>query len=145
MIKIGLSPCFMYPDADRTVFGPKTLAYVEADMARYVTNKGILPVLIPEVSDDLLEDILSELDGIVFQGGTDLAPETYGETPIGPWKGDAYRDRYELKIMALAMKRELPILAVCRGFQLMNVYFGGTLYQDLETQRPELALDWRFR
>lgn len=136
MIKIGISSCFMYPDKERIVFGQKSLSYLENDMARYLTQKGVLPVLIPDVADELLYDILKEMAGFVFQGGVDLAPETYGEQPIGRWKGDAYRDQYELKIMDYAIKNSKPVYAICRGMQLMNVYFGGTLYQDIATQIP---------
>lgn len=134
MIKIGITSCFMYPDPSRTVFGHKTLHYAESDMLRYVTREGILPVLIPDVDSSLLTDILAEMDGFILQGGSDLAPQTYGEEPIGQWKGDAYRDQYELKILDYAIKNSKPVLAVCRGFQLMNAYFGGTLYQDIPTQ-----------
>lgn len=138
MIKIGISSCFMYPDKGRLVFGPKTLSYIENDMANYVTRKGVMPVLIPNVEEDYLEDILAEMDGFVLQGGTDLAPETYGEQPIGRWKGDAYRDRYELKVLDYAIKNKKPVLGICRGFQLMNVYFGGTLFQDTLTQKADV-------
>lgn len=138
MIKIGISSCFMYPDKERIVFGHKSLSYLENDMARYITRKGVLPVLIPDVSDEYLEDILPEMDGFIFQGGVDVAPETYGEKPIGRWKGDAYRDQYELKIMDYAIKNSKPVYAICRGMQLMNVYFGGTLYQDTVTQNPNV-------
>jgi len=135
MLKIGITSCLMHPDRERIVFGPKTLNYIEEDMARYVTAKGVLPVLIPRVDAVYLNDILPQMDGFVFQGGVDLAPETYGETPIGKWKGDRQRDIYELEIMDYAIKNEKPILAICRGMQLMNVYFGGSLYQDTLTQK----------
>ena len=137
MIKIGITPCLMYPDKQRAVFGPKTLNYLEENMANYIAQKGILPILIPRVEETCLNDILSEMDGFVFQGGADLAPETYGETPIGEWKGDRPRDLYELAIMDFAIKNSKPVLAICRGMQLMNVYFGGSLYQDTLTQKPE--------
>ncbi|WP_109829461.1 gamma-glutamyl-gamma-aminobutyrate hydrolase family protein [Reichenbachiella versicolor] len=135
MIKIGISAAFEYPNPERTVFGPKTLSYVENDMARYVARKGVLPVMIPDVEDGILDDILQEMDGFIIQGGADIAPETYGEEPIGRWLGDGVRDQYELQIIDYAVKNNKPIFGICRGFQLMNVYFGGTLYQDTLTQR----------
>jgi len=138
MIKIGITSCFLYPDPKRTVFGPKTLSYLENDMAKYVTQEGVLPILIPDVEEKYLQPILAEMDGFVLQGGSDLAPESYGKEPIGRWKGDAYRDAYELRIMDYAIKNSKPILGICRGMQLMNVYFGGTLYQDIGTENPEL-------
>jgi putative glutamine amidotransferase len=137
MIKLGISACFEYANPDRAVFGPKTLSYIENDMARYVSRKGILPVLIPDIEASLQKDILDEMDGFVFQGGADIAPETYGEQPLGRWKGDRVRDVYELQILDYAIKHQKPVLGICRGFQLMNVYFGGTLYQDTLTQNPD--------
>jgi putative glutamine amidotransferase len=136
MIKIGVSACFMYPDPARAVFGHKTLIYLEKDMSLFLARKGILPILLPDLPLAELTDFLNEMDGFVFQGGADLAPETYGEAPIenGRWPGDRHRDQYELQIMDYAFKNKKPILAVCRGFQVMNVYFGGTLYQDLGLQ-----------
>jgi putative glutamine amidotransferase len=136
MVNIGISPCFMYPDSGRTVFGPKTLNYLEKDMGRYLAREHILPVLIPDVTDEILWPILEQMHGFVFQGGSDVAPQTYGEKPIGIWKGDPHRDTFELKIMDFAIKNAKPVFGICRGFQLMNIYFGGTLYQDIATQRP---------
>ncbi len=139
---IGVSACFIYPDSARTAHGHKTLQYFERDMSRYLSRKGYMPILIPDLDDEeQFTDFISQMDGFVFQGGADLAPETYGETPIldGRWKGDAHRDGYELKIMDFAIKNNKPVFAICRGFQLMNAYFGGTLYQDLQTQIPTIS------
>lgn len=135
MIYIGVSSCFMYPDPTRTVFGHKTLAYLEQDMARYLSRKGVMPILIPDLPESELNQFLGEMDGFCFQGGADIAPGSYKEGPIenGRWPGDPYRDQYELKLMDYAFKNHKPILAICRGFQLANVYFGGSLYQDLKT------------
>lgn len=136
MIYIGVSSCFMYPDPTRATFGHKTLAYLEQDMARWLSRPGVLPVLIPDLDETGLYQFLSEMDGFVFQGGVDVAPSTYKDDPIenGRWPGDAYRDQYELKIMDYAFKNKKPVLAICRGMQLANVYFGGKLYQDLKTE-----------
>ncbi|MFY0625504.1 MAG: gamma-glutamyl-gamma-aminobutyrate hydrolase family protein [Reichenbachiella sp.] len=142
MIKLGISPCFEYEDKNRPVFGPKTLSYIENDMARYVSKEGVMPVLIPHLEDNILYPLIDEMDGIIMQGGHDIAPETYGETPIGKWKGDAIRDKFELKILDYAIKNSKPVFGICRGFQLMNVYFGGTLFQDTLTQN-EMANEHR--
>jgi putative glutamine amidotransferase len=142
MINLGISACFMYPDPQRPVFSRKSLSYLENDMGRYVAKKGVLPVLIPDLAQENLLEILAQMDAFVFQGGNDLAPETYGEKPIGRWKGDAYRDAYELRILDFAIHHSKPVLGICRGLQLMNVYFGGTLYQDTATQNPK-AIDHR--
>ena len=142
MKKIGVSACFMYPDINRNVFGPKTLNYLEQDMARYLYRFGAYPVLIPNLGVDELPDFLSSFDGFVFQGGTDIAPQTYGESslPNSKWPGDPMRDDYEMKVLDFAMNQGKPILGICRGMQLMNVYFGGKLFQDIATQYSEQVL-----
>ncbi len=125
MLKIGISACFMYPDLTRPVFGKKTLSYLENDMARYIAQKGILPVLIPDLEKEILKDLLEEMDGFVLQGGNDLAPQTYGEEAIldGKWKGDSYRDHYELRILDFAVKSDKPVLGICRGAPIDECLF----------------------
>ncbi len=133
MIRIGVSACFLYPDPNRTVFGHKQLTYFEHDMSRFLSRPGVMPILLPDLPWEELEQYLVEMDGFVFQGGADIAPQTYGDQPIenGRWPGDPHRDQYELKIMDWAFRNQKPIFGICRGFQLMNVYFGGKMYQDL--------------
>ena len=136
MLTIGLSPAFMPPDDSRAVFGKKTLTYMESDMAKYVSDMGAIPVLLPDFSKETLRSIMKNLDGLVLQGGTDISPEIYKELGIenNRWPGDKYRDEVELRILDVAFELKLPVLGICRGFQLINVYLGGSLYQDLETQ-----------
>lgn len=136
MIKIGVSACFFHPDLNRATFGPKLLSYLENDMARYVARPNVMPILIPELPKAEKLAMIKELDGLVLQGGVDLAPETYQEKPIGRWLGDRIRDEYELELIDLFLKEDKPVLGICRGFQLMNAYYGGSLFQDIETQRP---------
>ena len=139
MMKLAVTSCFMYPDIKRTVFGPKQLNYLEQDMARFLASKEVMPVLIPDLDHDVLSAYMDEMDGLVLQGGADLAPETYGEKPIGRWLGDRKRDQYEIRLIEMAVERNLPILGICRGMQILNAFYGGTLYQDLTTQlRPPI-------
>ena len=78
------------------------------------------------------EELIKPLDGIVLHGGVDIAPETYGEKVINPlWKGDRLRDLYELELISAGIKLNKPILGICRGMQMINIFFGGSLYQDI--------------
>ncbi|MEX2158072.1 MAG: gamma-glutamyl-gamma-aminobutyrate hydrolase family protein [Dehalococcoidia bacterium] len=74
-----------------------------------------------------------ELDGLVLTGGLDVDPARYGETPHPTVKRfDPERDAFELRLLSEALERDLPIFAICRGHQLLNVAFGGTLLQHIE-------------
>lgn len=139
MLRIGVTACFMYPDPNRAVFGHKTLTYFEREMSRYLARPDVQPIMIPDLEGEAMAGFLRDLDALVVQGGADMAPESYGEEPIenGRWRGDKYRDEYELALIDYFIKRGKPVFGICRGFQVLNVYFGGTLYQDLATQRPE--------
>jgi len=80
-------------------------------------------------------DALSNIDGLLLTGGGDVAPARYGETPHpSVLDVDAARDEFEIGLIAEARKRQLPILAICRGLQMLNVACGGTLVQDIPTQ-----------
>jgi len=129
----------MYPDVTRNVHGPKQLCYMENDMAVYLYRKHVLPILIPDLTDQNLFKFMDEMDGLLLSGGMDVAPESYGENPIvnGKWPGDAHRDVHELKLIEYMLKAGKPVLGICRGLQILNVFFGGTLYQDILTQRPD--------
>ena len=99
-------------------------------------DAGALPVMLPMTDDEqTIGDILSRVDGILFSGGDDINPALYGETMLPECGGHyALRDRFEKKLMERALIADMPMLCICRGFQLMNVVFGGTLYQDIPTQ-----------
>jgi len=74
----------------------------------------------------------------VLMGGTDLWPGSYGESPLQEhWQGDRVRDAYEMALARAFVAEGKPVFGVCRGLQLLNVAFGGTLWQDIATQRPE--------
>ncbi|HYU37440.1 MAG TPA: gamma-glutamyl-gamma-aminobutyrate hydrolase family protein [Gemmatimonadales bacterium] len=108
-------------------------AYVYALM-----RAGLVPLLVPPVLDP--EAACAALDGVhglVLTGGEDVDPGRYGATPH-PKLGetDRARDAVELALVAGAERRRLPVLAICRGIQVLNVALGGTLYQDLASERP---------
>jgi putative glutamine amidotransferase len=143
-LKIGISACFFHADAARPIFTGKTLQYVEQSIAHWVMSSGALAVMIPSPAGDTrrgdveLADYAMWLDGLVLEGGSDVWPGSYGETPLQErWGGDRIRDEYEKSLLTAFSSLGKPVLGVCRGLQLMNVAHGGTLWQDIATQRPE--------
>lgn len=136
MKNIGITPCFLYPDLNRSVFGPKTLSYIEHDMVKYVVNNGAIPHLILNLPTEQLKSMIAKMDGIIFSGGSDVCPETYSAPYLDriKWPGDLIRDRYEAKIFEICVQLKKPIFAICRGAQLINALLGGELYQDLNQQ-----------
>lgn len=106
------------------------------------TMVGGVPWMIPLFDDDLptLRQIYERLDGILIPGGVDIDPRQYGEA-ILPECGnlDPSRDRVELQLVKWAIEDGKPVFGLCRGLQIINVARGGTLWQDLAVQRPELA------
>jgi len=121
----------------------KTLHYLEQSVAHWVLAKDVLAVMIPAIesegliqrSEMSLASYAEHLDGLVLQGGADVAPESYGETPLTPeWSGDRVRDRYEIDLFNAFVAAGKPVIGICRGCQLINVALGGTLFQDIPTQ-----------
>ena len=108
-------------------------AYVRA-----LEGAGLVPLVVPTMlAPDRATAALASVRGLVLTGGEDVGPECYGAKPherLG--KIDRVRDAAELALIADARKRRLPILAICRGIQILNVALGGTLYQDLDSERP---------
>jgi putative glutamine amidotransferase len=103
---------------------------VPADYVRQVSGAGAVPVLLPPIAADV--EVLDRLDGLVVAGGADVDPARYGaeRSPrTGPSSPD--RDDAELALLAAAVERDLPVLAVCRGLQLLTVLRGGSLVQHL--------------
>lgn len=146
---IGVSARIHYPGSagmPATGVWSKTVHYLEQSVAHWLLGGGACAVMVPAVdaesitlrSDLNLADYAAALDGLLLQGGNDVAPETYGETPLhADWHGDAVRDRYERDLIQAFVDAGKPVFGICRGLQLLNVHFGGTLLQDIEAQLPQ--------
>jgi gamma-glutamyl-gamma-aminobutyrate hydrolase PuuD len=142
-LKIGVSARLFHPQPDAKGIQSKTLQYLEQSVAHWVMSRDVLVFMVPTVDKDgllhrsevRLADYARALDGLVLQGGSDVSPSTYGETPLAPqWAGDRLRDVYEMELVHEFIEAGKPVLGICRGAQLINVAFGGTLYQDIPTQ-----------
>lgn len=107
-----------------------------------VIRTGGVPMLIPITTDSIiLTNIISRLDGIVLIGGGDIHPSYYNETPIEQLgKVDSLRDVYDMMLIRYAARHNVPMLGICRGEQLINVAFGGNLYQDIPSQHPDSSV-----
>jgi putative glutamine amidotransferase len=120
--------------------------FLEHSVANLLLRHGALATMVPPLRDTQgfthgeshacsYADYAAHCDGLVLQGGADMAPHHYGETAGKPeWAGDPGRDEYELALIAAFCAAGKPILGICRGMQVLNVYFGGSLHQDIETQ-----------
>jgi len=107
--------------------------YVNRDYIEAIIEVGGVPLILPEVADyNAVEQQVRLVDGLVFSGGYDVDPEYYGEQPL-PELGPVFpqRDQYEVTLLEIAGRHKKPVLGICRGLQIINVAFGGTLYQDL--------------
>ncbi len=101
-----------------------------------VYRAGGLPVVLPCLADEAsIDALLDYLDGVLLSGGNDIHPRRYGEEVL-PCCGeiDERRDEFELLLVKRAIERDMPIFGICRGFQVLAVALGATLFQDLEAQ-----------
>jgi putative glutamine amidotransferase len=127
-------------------FRGKTLQYLEQSIAHWIMAHGALAFMLPTLGFDAevsrrkvsVHHCVDALDGLLLQGGADVSPASYGQQPLRPeWAGDAIRDRYEIELLDGFLSQGKPVLGICRGAQLINVAYGGTLLQDIATQQPQ--------
>jgi putative glutamine amidotransferase len=121
-------------------------AYAPHDVKEAFIKLGAIPLIIAfpdDVSkvDQLAQDYVQLIDGLMLPGGPDVDPTFYGEEPHPKIGMTLYqKDRFEIALIKAALAADKPIFGICRGIQIMNVAMGGTLYQDLESQYPELKI-----
>ncbi|MFT5961593.1 MAG: putative glutamine amidotransferase [Burkholderiaceae bacterium] len=144
-LKIGVSARIFHPEPGAKGLRGKTLQYLEESIAQWVMSRDVMVFMIPTVntngllhpSNIRLRDYAKHLDGLVLQGGADVSPQSYSEFATRPeWNGDRARDMYELELLHEFIEADKPVLGICRGCQLINVAFGGTLYQDIASDVP---------
>ena len=105
---------------------------VREDYVRSVEQAGAVPVVLPPVSPGDVSALLERLDGVLLSGGVDVDHALYGQEPhpkVG--RVNRRRDDFELALVREALRRDVPVLAICRGQQVLNVASGGTLVQDI--------------
>jgi putative glutamine amidotransferase len=109
------------------------------DYSTSIEKAGGIPVLIPlGLETGRIKDLVSRLDGVLFTGGGDILPGHYNGTqhPLVSYV-DEDRDRVEFSLFDFVTKAKLPFLGICRGFQVINVTLGGSLFEDILDQRPD--------
>lgn len=145
-LRIGMSARLMHQPPAELGFKGKTLQYLEQAAAHWVMRRGALVLMLPTLGYDAeierrrvsIRQYVDVLDGLVMQGGADVSPTSYGQEPLRPeWSGDVVRDRYEIELIEGFLEQGKPVFGICRGAQLINVFFGGSLYQDIATQRKD--------
>jgi len=143
ILRIGMSARLFHPQPDAKGLQSRTLQYLEQSAAHWIMSRNVLVLMVPTVDREGLlhrselraADYARALDGLVLQGGADVSPLTYGEQPLERrWAGDRLRDIYEIELVHEFIDAGKPVLGICRGLQIINVAFGGSLYQDVATQ-----------
>ena len=120
------------------VWGPSIYGQARTYVDAVVRAQGV-PISIPLLEDEkILRELYEKLDGIVFSGGNDIDPNLYGSKPEVPLENvHRARDDQECLLLKWAFEDEKPILAICRGMQVLNVFAGGTLHQDISHCVPD--------
>ncbi|RKZ33275.1 gamma-glutamyl-gamma-aminobutyrate hydrolase family protein [bacterium] len=129
--KIGLTIGYQAPDKVEFLHR-KSFEYLKESYIERVKSAGGLPVLLPNIPENV-DDYLAYIDGLLLTGGLDVAPSLYGEERISDTVrlASGRRDEFEQRIVVAAVEKGIPVFGICRGFQMVIVAMGGTLYQDV--------------
>lgn len=115
-----------------TFYGPDTLQTLSAYYTDSVAAAGMVPVMFPSSLDPAdAERLVSTVDGVLVSGGDDVDPESYGQETTAAEKTNRAADDFESAVIAAARAQDKPLLAICRGLQILNVALGGTLHQEV--------------
>ncbi|WP_311487451.1 gamma-glutamyl-gamma-aminobutyrate hydrolase family protein [uncultured Helcococcus sp.] len=133
---IGISASILIDNGD---FAGYRRIYVNEDYADAVIKAGATPLVLSiNDEDSVIDEYINIIDGLILSGGHDVDPRNYEENP-NPKLGQVLpeRDSFDLKLLKKAKEKNIPILGICRGFQLINVSYGGSLWQDLSYSDKE--------
>jgi len=136
---IGITVSWVPHQDDRTGFSDTPFDFNKSEYSEAIARSGGLPILIPNLLSehwDLIDPLLIKIDGLCLSGGSDLAPDLFGQEEI-PDAGCLIRrrrDEFELELLRRwdILRPDGPIFAICRGHQVLNIHYGGTLIQDFD-------------
>ena len=120
--------------------------FAPRDIKTAIIKAGGLPIILPFPDDvslaaELAQAAVATFDGLLLPGGPDVDPTLYGEEPSAAIGSTEYpKDRFEQALIRATVAAGKPIMAICRGMQILNVTLGGTLYQDLASQDPDVSI-----
>jgi putative glutamine amidotransferase len=124
---IGISA---YPRVVETSTGATLLHTASRFYVEGVERAGGVPVVLPVLPPELVDDLIPAVDGVLLTGGGDVQPSRYRAKPLSETRGvDPARDAFDIRLLERAVAADLPVLATCRGMQIVNVALGGSLIQ----------------
>lgn len=131
-------------DDDKRIFGPAT--YLRDFLLYPFYYEGLLPIVFPavEFNQRFIKEMLKIVDLLILTGGGDVDPLVYGEeVRFENVTRYQFRDKIELMLIKEAINQQIPIFGICRGLQIINVFFGGSLYQNIKEQISSQILHWQ--
>ncbi|AVO00932.1 gamma-glutamyl-gamma-aminobutyrate hydrolase [Staphylococcus simulans] len=143
MKTIGISANILTDQAG--MFPGYKRCYVNQDYIRSIVKQGAVPMVIPITdNDDIIEAQIRQVDALLLSGGQDVSPQLYNEDPQDKL-GETLlaRDVFDFKLIEKAKERFIPILGICRGAQVLNVFHGGSLFQDTSYRQIQSLRHWQ--
>ncbi len=141
---IGITSSCLYEKTQPLFIGYERI-YTNADYVCTVIAAGGVPVILPIIENkDAIKIQAESIDGIVVMGGHDVSPALFNEEPLSCLEEVLpKRDNYEIELIKTVKEMKKPILGICRGFQILNVIFGGSLYQDISLAKRDMQIQHR--
>jgi putative glutamine amidotransferase len=135
---IGITLSEMLEDHARRKPTWKPFDYLKREYHEAIQKSGGIPILLPNAHNPVLaREVIDEIDGLLLTGGGDLHPSYFGQEPHPKLtETTANRDSFEMALTRLVIEADKPVMAICRGHQVLNVALGGTLHQDLSCLSP---------